>query len=226
MYVPPFDDERVWDGNATLVEELRKQMKGVGQPDAVICSVGGGGLFVGVAKGLERASCSNNSSSSSSSTTNADIGADDAGLPAWEPGKTKIIATETRGADSLNASLRAGSLITLDSITSIAISLGARRVAPQAFTYAHENPHIVKSLVLSDREAARACVRFADDERVMVEPACGVNVAVVYDEGLLRGCLEGLGVWRGRETRVVVVVCGGSHVTVGKLVEWQKEFGG
>ena len=217
MYVPPFDDERVWDGNASLGEELRKQMKGVGQPDAVICSVGGGGLFVGVAKGLERASCSSNSS-------NGDVGTD---LPAWEPGKTKIIATETRGADSLNASLRAGSLITLDSITSIAISLGARRVAPQAFTYAHENPHIVKNLVLSDREAARACVRFADDERVMVEPACGVNVAVVYDdEGLLRECLQGLGVWRGRETRVVVVVCGGSHVTVGKLAEWEREFGG
>ena len=197
-------------------------MKGVGQPDAVICSVGGGGLFVGVAKGLERASCSNSSS-------NGSVGADDDDdddVPGWESGKTKIIATETRGADSLNASLRAGSLVTLDSITSIAVSLGARRVAPQAFAYAHENPHIVKSIVLSDREAARACVRFADDERVMVEPACGVNVAVVYDEGLLRECLEGLGVWRGRNTKVVVVVCGGSHVTVGKLAEWELEFGG
>ena len=196
VYVPPFDDERVWEGNSTLVTELHQQMANNGPPDAIVCSVGGGGLFAGVMRGIERTA-------------------------GWS--RTKVLATETVGAESLNASLKAGELVTLDRITSIATSLGARRVAAQAFAYAHENPQVVKSAVLSDAEAAQACVRFADDERVMVEPACGVSVALAYDRGRLKELLPGLG--RDRDSKVVIVVCGGSNVTVEKLWEWRERYG-
>ena len=193
VYVPPFDDERVWDGNSTLITELRQQMPSDAPPDAIVCSVGGGGLFAGVMRGLER-------------------------HPEWSA--TQVLATETAGADSLHASLKAGELVTLDKITSIATSLGARRVAAQAFSYAHDNPETVKSVVLSDAEAAQACVRFADDERVMVEPACGVSVALAYD-GRLKELLSAY----NKTSRVVIIVCGGSHVTVEKLGEWRKLYG-
>jgi L-serine/L-threonine ammonia-lyase len=50
-YVPPFDHPLLWQGHASLVDEI----VAVGPvPDAVVVAVGGGGLLCGVAEGLER----------------------------------------------------------------------------------------------------------------------------------------------------------------------------
>lgn len=89
----------------------------------------------------------------------------------------------------------------------------------QTLDYAlHSN---VKSVVLSDAEAAMGCWRLADDERIMVEMACGVNVALCYD-GRLEKVLERK---LKREDKVVIVLCGGSNVTVDMLAKWREEFG-
>lgn len=45
--MPPFDHPDIWDGHATLVTELVEQLDGA-KPAAVVLSVGGGGLFLGV----------------------------------------------------------------------------------------------------------------------------------------------------------------------------------
>ena len=50
-YFHPFDDEDVWSGHATLVDEVAAT--GL-VPDLVVCSVGGGGLLCGIMRGLER----------------------------------------------------------------------------------------------------------------------------------------------------------------------------
>ena len=184
VYVPPFDHEDVWDGAATIVEEL------VEKPDAMICSVGGGGLFCGVMRGLERRD--------------------------W--GDVKVLALETRGAESLHQSLEKGELVRLEKITSIANSLGATRVAEKTFEYAQRKN--VTSVVLEDREAVMGCWRLADDERFLLEPACGVNVAVCYD-GRLRKLLPEL----TAESKVVIVLCGGAGVTLEMLIEWREKFG-
>tara|TARA_R110002003_G_scaffold171_18_gene14059 strand:- start:28948 stop:29805 length:858 start_codon:yes stop_codon:yes gene_type:complete len=183
VYVPPFDAQEVWDGHATLVEEVVEQLDG--GMDAVVCSVGGGGLFSGIMQGL-----------------------DAAGL-----GGTRVVAVETEGAHSLALALEKGRLATLPAITSIATSLGARTVAAKAFEYAQRQS--VKSVVLTDEEAIEGCVRFADDERIMVEPACGVSLALCY-EGRLKKILSGL----TEESKVVIVVCGGSNVSVDMLAKW------
>ncbi len=47
-YISPFDDPVIWEGHATLVEEIAAITK----PDAIIVSVGGGGLMCGVLEGL------------------------------------------------------------------------------------------------------------------------------------------------------------------------------
>lgn len=192
VYVPPFDHDSVWQGNSTMIAELQQQFeeKGEDRPDALICSVGGGGLFTGVMMGLDRAGWHN----------------------------TRVLALETQGAHSLHNALEAGELVSLDEITSIASSLGAKRVCEKAFEYARR-PN-VKSVVLRDAEAAMGCWRFADDERIMVEPACGVNVAVCYD-GRLKKLLPGL----TRESKVVVVVCGGSNVTLELLMQYREKYG-
>jgi L-serine/L-threonine ammonia-lyase len=51
VFIHPFDDPLLWDGHATLVDELVEQGE---KPDVVICSVGGGGLLAGVVEGLRR----------------------------------------------------------------------------------------------------------------------------------------------------------------------------
>jgi L-serine/L-threonine ammonia-lyase len=50
-YLPAFDDPLLWEGHATMVDEIARQ---TGRPDLLVCSVGGGGLLAGVVEGLRR----------------------------------------------------------------------------------------------------------------------------------------------------------------------------
>ncbi len=54
-------------------------------------------------------------------------------------------------------------------------------------------------------------MRFADEHRVLVEPACGASLAAVYGKATP---LEGL-------RPIVVIVCGGAGVSLKLLDEWK-----
>ena len=112
-----------------------------------------------------------------------------------------MVAVETTGADSLHQSLHAGERIELPAITSIATSLGAKKVAEQAFAYTKE--HDIRSVVVSDAQAVRACLRFIDDHRIVLEPACGAALAVAYEKD---PALLGF-------DSVLVIACGGVTTT-------------
>ncbi|MGO4303226.1 serine/threonine dehydratase family protein [Cupriavidus sp. RAF12] len=148
-FLHPFDDPLLWNGHATLVGEVARAGF---KPDAVVLSVGGGGLMSGVVEGLRRNQW-------------ADI---------------PVIAVETIGADSLAQSIQAGQRVTLPAITSVATSLGARQVCAQAFALAQS--HDVRSVVVPDRAALAACERFLDQHRLLVEPACGASLALAYED--------------------------------------------
>jgi L-serine/L-threonine ammonia-lyase len=176
-FIHPFDDPLLWSGHASIVDEVVRA--GISF-DAVVLSVGGGGLLAGVAEGLTRN-----------------------GLE-----KTPIIAVETEGAASLAASVKAGKLAELPAITSIATSLGARKVCERAFEIAQAGP--VDCVTVTDRDAVDACVRFLDDHRVVVEPACGAALAVAYAHA------DRL----TRYERILMVVCGGATAPVAQLQAW------
>lgn len=189
IYVPPFDAQEVWDGNAGITHEIARQIpnmanhypiSGTGSTnvDAIICSVGGGGLFSGVMQGLDDLSMH----------------------------KTRVIAVETAGADSLHQAIQKRELVTLPAITSLATSLGARTVCKRALEYGLREQ--VSSVVLSDADAMAACKRFASEERFLVELSCGVCPAVVYG-GRLKELVPGL----DRNSVVVIVICGGSNIS-------------
>ncbi|EXJ85159.1 hypothetical protein A1O3_05834 [Capronia epimyces CBS 606.96] len=188
IYVPPFDHLDVWDGNATVMQEIASQLDDR-PPDVVLCSVGGGGLLNGIMQELDRRDWGN---------------------------RVHVVAMETDGADSLNRSIRAGQLVTLDRITSQALSLGVSRVSAKTFQLA-QRPN-VKSLVLDDRAAKRGCCLLAMHERLMVELTVGVNVAACYG-GLLQSVL-GASCTVTPETKVVIVVCGGNDVSIELLHSW------
>ncbi|KAG0123927.1 hypothetical protein HOY82DRAFT_635963 [Tuber indicum] len=91
-------------------------------------------------------------------------------------------------------------------------------VARRAFELAcHGN---VRSVILSDTQAALGAVRMMDDERVAVEPACGISAAVVYDNVLKKVCPE-----LGPESNVVLVVCGGNSISAEMLAEYRTTYG-
>ena len=49
IYLPPFDHPLVWEGNASIIDEIHSQMPSDepnSKPDVIVCSVGGGGLFM------------------------------------------------------------------------------------------------------------------------------------------------------------------------------------
>ena len=123
-----------------------------------------------------------------------------------------MFAVETQGADSYAQSLAAGEPVELPAIASIATSLGARRVSQHAFALAGEHP--IRPVVVGDHDAVAACLRFMDDHRVVVEPACGAALAVAC-ETVTR--LAGF-------DNVLVIVCGGATATVAQLQAWDMQL--
>lgn len=194
VFVPPFDAPEIWTGHATMIHEIVQQLGAStpdsrGTPDLVICSVGGGGLFNGIMQGL--AEC---------------------GMP-----DVPVLAVETNGAQSLARSVEMNELITLDAITSIATTLGARTVSAKSFENA-KRPN-VKTLVLEDRDAISGCLDLAENHRILVEASCGVTIAAAGSKQL-RTLFPHL----TEKSNVVIIVCGGSNVTLDLLEKYKKQF--
>ena len=146
-YIHPYDDPLLWKGHASMIDEVID--KGV-TPDAVLLSVGGGGLLLGVAKGLEENGLSD--------------------IP--------VFAVETIGADALAQSMAFNKRISLDAISSVATSLGASQVAESAFEMSKTGR--VKAIRVEDADAVDACCCFLNEHRMLVEPACGASLSVAY----------------------------------------------
>jgi L-serine/L-threonine ammonia-lyase len=155
-------------------------------PSQVVVAVGGGGLLSGVLQGMHA------------------VG--------WT--QTPVLAVETEGASSFAAALKAGEPVTLPAITSLALTLGAKRICDQAFKLSQTHP--VKSAVVTDSAAVSACSRFLDDHRVLVEPSCGAALSVVYDRHPEVTQTGG---------PILVVVCGGAAITRAQLEGWRDSLG-
>jgi L-serine/L-threonine ammonia-lyase len=149
-----------------------------------VLSVGGGGLLSGVIEGLKRNRLQH--------------------IP--------VLAIETEGAASLARSVEAGHRIELEAITSVATTLGAKKVCENAFAVTRS--HDVRCAVVSDLDALEACETFLGDHRVLVEPACGASLATVYAEE--RNLL-------GEFKAPLVIVCGGATATLEQIQKWHRE---
>lgn len=155
------------------------------KPDAIVVAVGGGGLLCGLIEGLRTVGWSD--------------------IP--------VFSAETEGAASFAGSINKGQLITLDSIDTIATSLGAKQVAHQAWIEAKTHPIIPK--IVSDRQALQAVMRFFDDHNILVEPACGAALALIYEK-IVDPTLY---------PSIVVIVCGGKGVNLNLLEKWSEKIG-
>lgn len=147
------------------------------KPEAIILAVGGGGLLCGVLEGLHK--------------------------NGWQD--VPVIAVETEGTASFALSQQKGQLATLDRVTGIATSLGAKTVAEACLQW--NKQHKIISQVVTDQQALNACIAFANEQRFLVEPACGATLSVVY---------ENMEVIKNMKD-IVLIVCGGINVDLDYL---------
>lgn len=62
-----------------------------------------------------------------------------------------------------------------------------------------------------------------DDEKILVEPACGAALAAIYSNVIRK--LQGQGKLRTPLSSVVVIVCGGSNISLAQLLALKKQLG-
>jgi L-serine/L-threonine ammonia-lyase len=105
-----------------MIEEIEEQLGSI-VPDCIIASVGGGGLMLGLIEGCIR--------------------------NGWMNKNIKLIAVETHGADCFSESVKQNRLVTLDAITSIAKTLGAKTCSSKLFEYYNLYKDKIESIVLS-----------------------------------------------------------------------------
>lgn len=153
------------------------------KPGAIVLSVGGGGLLSGVALGLHEVN--------------------------WQD--VPIVTSETEGAASFAKSVYAGEIIKLHKVSTIASTLAVKSVCHEAFEWTKR--HKVLPQVVTDRAAAEACARFADEHRVLVEPSCGATLALLY---------QGLPYLK-TVSSVLVIVCGGCGANRQLIDKWLRD---
>lgn len=148
FYIHPYDHPDIWKGHSSIIDEVMSEH--FPMPDAVIVSVGGGGLACGVLEGMHR--------------------------HGWND--VPFIAVETIGADVFAQSVKANHCIKLESITSKATSLGASYIAHKLMQWTQEHP--IKNVVISDKDAELGSIAFAKDQRLLVELASGAALSLIY----------------------------------------------
>lgn len=137
------------------------------ETDMIIGSIGGGGMMSGV-------------------------GAYSKGV---NPG-VKIYGAQTIGADAMYKSLKAGHMIKLDQVTSIAESIGARNVVSRTFEYVKK--FVDDVFVVSDDQAMEDLREILQQEKQLVEPAASCSLSVLTSNQVPD--------FKGKN--VVVILCG------------------
>ena len=141
----------------------------VPQVTDVVVSIGGGGFIGGVATAMK----------------------------SLKPG-VRVWGVETEGADCMSKSISAGHIVTLDSITSVARTLGAP--APTERTMAMAKNLLESITVVPDREAVTAMRFILERLKVLTEPAASCTLAAA----------DRLKDNFSSEQHVVLVFCGGN----------------
>ncbi len=168
VFVHPFEGPKTALGTASVGLEFMDQVAAAGHVlDAVVVAAGGGGLTGGVACAVKQMRA-----------------------------ETQVFVVEPEGADSLRRSMLAGAPQSIESVRTIADSLGAPRCEPYSFAL---NQRFVDEVVLVSDDAIRAAMRMLFRvAKLVVEPAGATALAGLM--GPLRERLQG--------RSVGLVVCG------------------
>ncbi|MBM3944492.1 MAG: pyridoxal-phosphate dependent enzyme [SAR202 cluster bacterium] len=150
-------------------------MEDVPKADMVLVGIGGGGIISGVAVAAK----------------------------STRP-KARVIGVEPEGADAMSRSLKAGKVVTLDRVNTIADGLAAPFAGEH--TLAHVQKFVDKVVTVSDADIAEAMLLVLERCKVVAEPAAAAPVAA-----LLTGKIK-----PEKDSNVVCLISGG-NVSAAKL---------
>ncbi|KAI3403726.2 CHA1 [Candida oxycetoniae] len=193
IYCHPFDNPHIWEGHSSIVDEVVEQIgdNDIDKLKGFVCSFGGGGLYNGIYQGM----------------VNNLV-------------KGDILLIETAQAPTLNESIKANNIITLNEINSLATSLACSYTTKQSLQYYQTKSNGINSKLetIDDMDSLRACVAYKKYNNEVVEPACGAALSVCYNRlDLLFKALPHL----QKDDILVIVVCGGSCTTEQDLAHYQ-----
>ncbi len=146
IFVHPFDDEQVIEGQGTVGLEVFKDADF--QIDYLLIPVGGGGLAAGVSTVFRNLSP-----------------------------HTRLIGVEPLGAPSLQASLDAGHVVTLEQIDKFVDGAAVKRIGDKTFIICRENLDSV--LLVPEGKVCTAILQMYNEEAIVVEPAGALTVAAL-----------------------------------------------
>jgi threonine dehydratase len=151
-YVSPYNDLDVIAGQGTIGREIVEQL-GSGPLDAVVVSVGGGGLISGVAASVKAA------------------------LPA-----TRIIGAQPANDAAMAASVQAGRIVEIDALPTISDGT-AGGIEPGAVTFALCAELVDEWLLVTEEQIYDALRLTIDTEHQLIEGAAAVAIAAAIEFG-------------------------------------------
>jgi len=167
-----------FDNNAVMAGQgtiVPELLQQMPAPDLIVVSIGGGGLISGIISATRHYS------------------------PA-----SRVVGVETEGADSMFQSWKAGRIVELPEITSIAETLGARKTQPAQFEIVSR--HVYDLVTVSDDSTMQALREILETEKLLTEPAAACSVAALI-EGKI--AVEA-------DQNIVVILCG-ANIGLDKL---------
>ncbi|CCM02876.1 uncharacterized protein FIBRA_04990 [Fibroporia radiculosa] len=225
VMVPAYDDPLLWEGHGSMISEIVHQLPKGTKPDAIFCSVGGGGLAGGVMHGCKS------------------VGWDD----------VPLITLETHGSNCFHQSLALNSTMPpatdmipneaeikhiashgvkvahLPVLTSRASSLGASSPAPGVVRMALDREGGIRSVCVSDEFAMLLMIEYSnygwaptirkEEHKMMVELACSTTLTPAYSPALFNKLVSRTAT--GEPKSVVFIVCGGFKISLKEIEEYR-----
>ena len=138
--------------------------------------------------------------------------------------KVPLVIMETEGASSFHQATLAKEVVKLDSIKSVATSLGSLSIQKELLEMSMSGEFNVISGVVTDRSAIQACLQFANDHRMLVEPACGAGLSSIYSDSFITSESPLKAIKSDNKKPIVLIVCGGEIVSMELLQKWKDQF--
>lgn len=153
-FVPPFDDYRIIEGQATvgveILEQLNNSFSGDGGIDYLFLPIGGGGLASGVGSYFKL----------------------------YSP-QTKIIGTEPEGAPSMYEAFKAGKPVTLDSIDTFVDGASVKRTGDLTYKICKE---VLDDLrLVPEGKICSNILKLYSQDAIVAEPAGALALSALDD---------------------------------------------
>ncbi|KAI1792580.1 tryptophan synthase beta subunit-like PLP-dependent enzyme [Ganoderma leucocontextum] len=221
VMVPAYDDPLLWEGHASMVHEVRGQLPEGVKPDAIFCSVGGGGLAGGVMEGCKAVGWDDvplvTVETHGSNCFYQSLSLNEGPFYGGVSSRPRPDGTTTEHCEEHNVTLAH-----LSKLNSRASSLGASSPSGAIVKKALDRSGGVKSICISDELAMQTTLSFAgiqiaEDHKILVELACAVTLSPAYNPALFRKVVP----QTDQRTTVVFIVCGGFKISLAELEEYK-----